>query len=111
MKQLEVKDLVIQYMTQDGVVHAVNGINLTLDKGETLGLVGETGAGKTTTALNPVITVEKQIAENVFSHNKVSKAESINQARKMLEMVGIQPERGSEFSHQFSGGMKQRRIP
>ncbi len=162
MKQLEVKDLVVKYVTQDGTVNAVNGVSFALDKGETLGLVGETGAGKTTTALailrllqsppakidggdilyegksilkmsnaemrelrggviamifqdpmtalNPVHTVEKQIAENVFAHNKISKAESITRAREMLEMVGIQAERGSEYPHQFSGGMKQRVV-
>ncbi|MGB6127555.1 MAG: ABC transporter ATP-binding protein [Psychrilyobacter sp.] len=50
-KLLNIKDLTIQYTTEDGVVKAVNGINLDLKEGETLGLVGETGAGKTTTAL------------------------------------------------------------
>lgn len=48
---LSVRDLTIHYITDDGVVHAVNGISFDLAKGETLGLVGETGAGKTTTAL------------------------------------------------------------
>ncbi|MCC8059519.1 MAG: ABC transporter ATP-binding protein [Clostridiales bacterium] len=51
MKQLEVKNLVIRYETDSGVVEAVNSVSFDLDKGETLGLVGETGAGKTTTAL------------------------------------------------------------
>jgi len=49
--QLEIKGLTIHYITDDGVVHAVNDMNLKLEKGETLGLVGETGAGKTTAAL------------------------------------------------------------
>jgi len=48
---LDIKDLVIHYSTADGEVEAVNGISFSLNKGETLGLVGETGAGKTTTAL------------------------------------------------------------
>ena len=48
---LEIKDLVIHYHTDNGVAQAVNGVDLTLRRGETLGLVGETGAGKTTTAL------------------------------------------------------------
>ena len=48
---LDIKNLSIAYFTDEGTVRAVNGINLQLRKGETLGLVGETGAGKTTTAL------------------------------------------------------------
>jgi len=48
---LDIKDLTIHYETTDGVVYAVNDLNLRIDRGETVGLVGETGAGKTTTAL------------------------------------------------------------
>lgn len=48
---LQVEDLVVQFETSDGIVHAVNNLYLSLNKGETLALVGETGAGKTTTAL------------------------------------------------------------
>ena len=47
---LEVKDLSIIYATEDGVVQALTNANITLRQGETLGLVGETGAGKTTLA-------------------------------------------------------------
>ena len=46
----KIEDLVIQYDTDSGCVHALNGLSLTLREGETLGLVGETGAGKTTLA-------------------------------------------------------------
>lgn len=49
---LEIKGLEVQFHTMDNDVHAVNDIDLTIDAGETLGLVGETGAGKTTTALS-----------------------------------------------------------
>jgi oligopeptide transport system ATP-binding protein len=44
---LEVKGLKTQFFTQDGVVHAVNGISYELNEGETLGIVGESGCGKT----------------------------------------------------------------
>ncbi|MCL2702531.1 MAG: ABC transporter ATP-binding protein [Defluviitaleaceae bacterium] len=48
---LDIKGLSIHYKTEDGTVRAVNDLNFKLNKGETIGLVGETGAGKTTTAL------------------------------------------------------------
>jgi peptide/nickel transport system ATP-binding protein len=48
---LEVRDLTIHYFVDKSVVKAVNGISFELEQGESLGLVGETGAGKTTTAL------------------------------------------------------------
>ena len=47
---LDLKDLVVHYETEDADVHAVNGISIQIGKRRTLGLVGETGAGKTTTA-------------------------------------------------------------
>ncbi len=47
---IEVKDLVVEYTSDGEIVHAVNGVSFSLAKGETLGLVGETGAGKTTIA-------------------------------------------------------------
>ncbi|HHZ02444.1 MAG TPA: ABC transporter ATP-binding protein [Tissierellia bacterium] len=49
---LNVKNLVVRYETEDGIVKAVNGLNLEIERGKAIGLVGETGAGKTTTALS-----------------------------------------------------------
>ena len=160
--ELDIQDLVVEYRTADGVVQALNGLNLSIKRGKTLGLVGETGAGKTTTglailrlipdppgvivggsvvlngenlleksekqmrsirgkevsmifqdpmtSLNPVRTVEEQIAEVIREHESANKNEALQKARQMLELVGIPAERGKEYPHQFSGGMKQRVV-
>jgi peptide/nickel transport system ATP-binding protein len=52
MSLLEINNLVVHYETKESTVHAVNDISLALEVGETIGIVGETGAGKTTTALS-----------------------------------------------------------
>lgn len=52
INSLEIKDLTVQYVTGDEVVRAVTNVSITIPAGKTFGLVGETGAGKTTTALS-----------------------------------------------------------
>jgi len=162
MKLLDVKDLTVEYVTDKETVYAVNGISFEMEEGETIGLVGETGAGKTTTAysimqilpvpparivkgeilykgqdlvelndkemqkirgseisiifqdpmtaLNPILPVGEQIEEVLMVHRDLTRAEAAVEAVKMLEKVGIPPERASEYPHQFSGGMKQRVV-
>jgi peptide/nickel transport system ATP-binding protein len=61
-------------------------------------------------SLNPIKTVGEQIAEGMKIHREVSDKEALDQATKMLELVGIPGGRVSEYPHQFSGGMKQRVI-
>ena len=159
---LEINGLAVEYRTHEGTVYALNGMDLRIEKGKTLGLVGETGAGKTTTALsilrlvpdppgvitggiikvndenifekteramdeirgntvsmifqdpmtslNPVLTVEDQIAEVIERHENVTRKQSFAKAREMLELVGIPGPRGSDYPYQFSGGMKQRVV-
>ena len=48
---LSVRDLTVRFRTHDGTVHAVNGVSFDLEEGETLGLVGESGCGKSVTNL------------------------------------------------------------
>lgn len=60
-KLLEIKNLNVIYETSENTVYAVNGINLSLEEGKNLGLVGETGAGKTTTALSILGLLPKNV--------------------------------------------------
>ena len=61
-------------------------------------------------ALNPVHRVGDQIVEAILSHEDVSRAEAMARAKELLELVGINPDRFSEYPHEFSGGMKQRSV-
>lgn len=71
---LDIRDLSIEYNTDEGKVRAVNNLYFTLNEGETLGLVGETGAGKTTTALGIMRLVAdppgKISGGEIFYHNE-----------------------------------------
>lgn len=60
-KLLDINDLRVIYKTDDDEVQAINGLNFTMNKGETFGLVGETGAGKTSTALSILRLLPKDV--------------------------------------------------
>lgn len=62
-KILKVNNLHVTYKTDEATIYAVNGVNLELAAGETLGLVGETGAGKTTFALSILRLLPERIGE------------------------------------------------
>jgi oligopeptide/dipeptide ABC transporter ATP-binding protein len=160
---LEVKNLRVFFTTKDGIIPAVDGVSFTLGRREVLGVVGESGCGKTVTnnailrlipkhsgqimpgssirlqgrelkelterqmsdvrgrdvamifqdpmtALNPVATVGRQIAETIRRHQRVSRRRAFAKTIELLDRVGIpDPEtRIREYPHQLSGGMRQR---
>ena len=61
-------------------------------------------------ALNPVHNVGSQIAEAIMLHEKSTRHDAFRRARDLLELVGLDPSRGRDYPHQFSGGMRQRAI-
>ncbi len=62
------------------------------------------------TSLNPVFTIGDQVAESLMLHRQMSRGQALNEAARMLDLVGIPSpyERLRDYPHQFSGGMRQR---
>ena len=95
----EIRNLVVHYETEEGVVEAVNNVSLTIDKGEILGLVGETGAGKTTIALSlmnllpypPSHIIQGEILLNGEDIMKKSKHEMQRLRGNMVSMIFQDP--------------------
>ena len=98
-KFLEIKDLRVEYTSEGKIIHAVNGVSLKLEKGHSLGLVGETGAGKTTIAksimriLNPVASHVRggEIYLNGVDVLKVPEAEMRQIRSKVVAMIFQDP--------------------
>ena len=93
---LDVRDLNVVYETDLETVHAVNGISFTMKEGETLGLVGETGAGKSTTALS----ILRLLAENT---GKIRNGSILFDGEDILGMdkLALQKLRGEDISMIF----------
>ncbi len=97
---LHIDDLAVTYSSGAKTVHAVNGVSLDIKKGETLGLVGETGAGKT--------TIAKAILGILPSpQSKVSSGEILFHGKNLLEMSGkeLRGVRGGQISMIFQDPM------
>jgi len=60
--------------------------------------------------LNPVVTIGDQIAEVFMVHKGYTKREGLEEAKKLLQMVGIEPRRIKSYPFELSGGMKQRAV-
>ena len=97
---LDVKDLVVHYVLEDETVEAVNGVSFSLKKGQTLGLVGETGAGKTSTALAILNLVQTPPGVIKSGSINVCGSEVLKMTPKQLEKI-----RGKDVSMIFQDPM------
>jgi len=97
---LDIKDLIVQYHTDEGVVEAVNGININLSKGKTLGLVGETGAGKTTTARSVMRLIQSPPGKMIQGSITLNGQDIMAASEKELEKI-----RGAQVSMIFQDPM------
>ncbi|MDY7041695.1 MAG: ABC transporter ATP-binding protein, partial [Chloroflexota bacterium] len=97
---LEVRDLTTRFHTLDGVVHAVNGISYTLEEGETLGIVGESGCGKSVS----VLSVMQLIPE---PPGKIAAGQVIYREQNLLKVDESQMQhiRGKEIAMVFQDPM------
>lgn len=85
---LEINDLEVKFKTERAVVRALNGVNLVINKGESLGLVGESGAGKTTLAL-AILKLLAKSGEYVNGDIKYNKKSVMEMSEKeLLDMRG-----------------------
>jgi oligopeptide/dipeptide ABC transporter ATP-binding protein len=158
---LEVENLEVHFPIKKGLitktvghVYAVDGVSFKLGLGETIGLVGESGCGKTTTglavlklieptsgkvafqgtdmaqlsksrmralkremqiifqdpfsSLNPRMTVNQIISDPMVIHGVYHGQERLDRVAYLLEKVGLTPEQGRRYPHEFSGGQRQR---
>ena len=168
---LEVEDLTVRFPVTGGVllrrigeVRAVDHVSFTIARGETLGLVGESGCGKTTVgraivnilsamaygvevtgkilyrqksssvdlatmgrkgmrpyrsdiqmvfqdpyaSLNPRKTVNQIVGEPLAIHSQAPHVEQVERVAWLLGKVGLSPEQGNRYPHEFSGGQRQR---
>jgi oligopeptide/dipeptide ABC transporter ATP-binding protein len=161
MAVLEIEDLQVRYRTGAGEARAVDGVSCAIETGMCLGLVGESGCGKSTVAkavlgilppagrvaggairyegrdlvgmtpqelrrirwqhialvpqsamngLDPVYTVERQLAEAITAHRSMPAAQRRHRIAELFALVGLEAGRVRDYPHQFSGGMRQRAM-
>lgn len=158
---LDVRGLTVEFRTRDGVARAAADVNLLVERGRTVALIGESGCGKSVTAaaimgivappgavtageivfngvdvlglddaarralrgtqmamvfqdapsaLNPVMSVGRQIAEMFTVHRGMHRKAALTRAVELMDVVGIPSAaaRARDYPYEFSGGMRQR---
>ena len=97
---LEVKGLETQFNAREGVVHAVNGVSFSLEKGETLGVVGESGCGKSVSMMSMLRLIPSP-------PGKVVAGEALYHGNDLIKMSDdeIRKIRGSKISLVFQDPM------
>ena len=97
---IEINDLYVEYHTDEAVVYAVNGISLDIKKGESVGLVGETGAGKTTVAKSIL-----RILPNIQS--RITSGQIVFEGKDLLSLTEkeMQTIRGNKIAMIFQDPM------
>ncbi len=90
---LEVKDLVKYFNTKKGDVHAVDGVTFSIEKGKTLGIVGESGCGKSTTGRTILRLIEPTSGEIIFNGEHIEKASKkrMKELRKDMQIIFQDP--------------------
>lgn len=88
---LEIKNLKKHFKTPGGMLHAVDGVNFTIEKGKTLGVVGESGCGKST--LGRVVTrlLESTDGEVLFEGKNIESFKSKKELRKLMQIIFQDP--------------------
>ncbi len=97
---LDVRDLTVRFYTLDGVVHAVNGISYTLNEGETLGIVGESGCGKSVSVLALMRLIQEP-------PGRIEAGQALYRGEDLLQLTEEQMEqvRGKEIAMVFQDPM------
>ncbi len=97
---LQVQDLAVQFDTLEGVVHAVNGISYTLEEGDTLGIVGESGCGKSVSVLALMRLIQQP-------PGKIVSGQALYRGRDLLKLseAEMQQVRGKEIAMIFQDPM------
>ena len=93
---LNVENLIVQYVTDYGVVEAVNDVSFQVYRGETLGLVGETGAGKTTTALSILRLTSEATGKVISAKIELDGEDLMQKSKKQMRRI-----RGNKVSMIF----------